>query len=422
MSVVSALPSASFGYIPAELNLQTLETLPSMSSLKNAVTASGQLHRCFSTYSTSVSSRVLRNEIPKHSWTHAVVANIRHLRDTASQARVTPKDALAISRFHKKVTELRDLFVADCANAKQQQLHPLWDSIRYRPTVQSELIRIERALYLFQILACFCRNMTFGKLGDVEYIDQSREKVASLQKCIVERLMSPWEMYQVIGIQAYFRRAIHGFERDSTVSERIMPSLLVGGIDLMHEALCIAGHAKVADFIAPHEEQALNRPFNAMGVIASRGTYKTWTRDGTKGIGAYAPFCPDNDKPGYASWARLEKHQLRLVGTHQTNLDLFQDRIAALEGRLDLWGAALWDESRWVEIESTLRQPEPAFWVDSDIKHHWDSSERGFGIVARAEAVEEGFKEEERAREDKECERRVVRVPRDVHPMWQVID
>ncbi|KND87143.1 hypothetical protein TOPH_08230 [Tolypocladium ophioglossoides CBS 100239] len=150
MSIVVALPSAGFGYMPAKLNLQTLEALPSISSLKNAITTSSQLHRCFSTYSTSVSTR-----------THAVVANvlllgkidlpdldntnidgfnstidkIRHLRDTAPWARVTPKDALAISRFHKKVTELRDLFVTDCANAKQPLLHPLWDSIRYRPTV-----------------------------------------------------------------------------------------------------------------------------------------------------------------------------------------------------------------------------------------------------------------------------------------------
>lgn len=201
-----------------------------------------------------------------------------------------------------------------------------------------------------------------------------------------------------------------------------MPGLFVGGIDLMHEVLCVEGHARVAELIAPHEEQALGRPFNAMGVVVSRGAYKTWTRDETKAIGAYAPFGPDNDKLGYASWARLEKHQLRLVGTHQTNLDLFHDRIAALEGRLDLWGAALWDERRWPEIEHTLRQPEPAFWVDLDMKHHWDSWERGFGIVARAEAVEEGFKEEERAREEKECERRVVRVPRDVHPLWQVVD
>ncbi|KND87142.1 hypothetical protein TOPH_08231 [Tolypocladium ophioglossoides CBS 100239] len=93
--------------------------------------------------------------------------------------------------------------------------------------------------------------------------------------------MSPWR---------YTRLTFAELSTDS----RIMPNLLVSGIDLMHEALCVVGHAKVADFIAPHEEQA-------------RGTYKTWKRDGTKGIGAYAPFYPDNDKLGYTSWARLEK-------------------------------------------------------------------------------------------------------------------
>lgn len=241
MPVVGAQPGSpeakGFGYMPPELHLQILEALPNIPSLNNAVAASGQLRRCFSTYSTSISTRVVKNEVPRHSWTHAVVANkllsgdidlpdldstdidgfnstidkIRHLRDTAPKARVTFKDALAISGLHKKITELRDFFVTDCANAKQQQLHPLFDSIRYHAPLQSELIRVEQAIYLFQILACFCRNITFSKLGDMEYTNQSREKVSSLQKCIVERLVSPWEMYQVIGIQAWFRRAIHGF-------------------------------------------------------------------------------------------------------------------------------------------------------------------------------------------------------------------
>lgn len=222
--------------MPLDIHLNILEQLPDVLSLKTAVIALEPLHRAFTACSKSIATRVLRNELPEHIWGYAVVSQmlldgivqapdldgtevsdfashvdaVRMLRDAAPQALVSLSAALAMSRLHRKVSELRALFIQDCAYSGKQQFLPLLDSIRHRPPTPTELNRIEKALYLFQILTCLCRNMTFSETASSGYAARCRAKVAELQRCLVTRLMAPWELYQVIAVECYFWRALHG--------------------------------------------------------------------------------------------------------------------------------------------------------------------------------------------------------------------
>ncbi|KAM4065337.1 hypothetical protein HRG_004340 [Hirsutella rhossiliensis] len=410
--------------MPLDVNLQILEELPDVSSLKNAVLAVDSLHRALTARPKSISTQVLRNELPENIWEHAIVSQmlsngrvetpdldgievadiasyvdaVRVLRDTAPQTRVSPPDALAISRFYCKVSELRALFIEDCAYSQKQQFDPLWKSIHHRPPMLSELNRIEQALYLFQILTRLCKKMTFSETVESGYAARCREKVAELQRCLVMRLMAPWELYQVIAIECYFWRATHGLEGPADIADRFMPDILASGLDLMHEALCLVGGPNVAEFIAPFEERALSRPFHAFSAIVSRGFSKAWTRMKPRRFSTYTSFAADKDKLGYRSWVRVEKEQLKLVGNHQIWTDLLWDRLEALEERLDLWAAALWDACRWPEILVTVQRPEPRLW--QGMKHRWSSIRMVFIFVADPWTIKEAFDDAEKEKLD----------------------
>ncbi|PHH81895.1 hypothetical protein CDD83_3450 [Cordyceps sp. RAO-2017] len=262
----------------------------------------------------------------------------------------------------------------------------MWASVRDRPPTGAERARVERALYLFQLLVCFCQHMAFRREEAVDraYIAACHDKVAALQRCLVTRLMAPWEMYQVIAIQAYFRRAIHGFEHPPWYSERVMPGILSAGLDLMHATLCQADGGAAA-LTAAQERAAQERPFRPLCIIASRGFHQTWTRTRPGPATAYRPFGTEADAAAYASWRTLEETQLRLVGTHQAWADLLEDRLAEMEGRLDLWSAALWDPGRWADMFGTVRLPNPDVW--RDLRLHWNPMSAGFHVLAHPEDV-----------------------------------
>lgn len=169
-------------------------------------------------------------------------------------------------------------------------------------------------------------------------------------------------------------------DRDKYASERIVPSLLVRGIDLVHELLCVAEGHNAGDLLGPLEETLLREPQHAFGVIVSRGLHQTWTRMEAQAFDCYRPFCPDGDRPGYESWRNLENQYQRFTLNNDPNiLDLFHNWVTTKEGRVDLWAASLWDDSRWEDIEQAIHPPRATCW--KGITHHWNSMAVGFQIL-----------------------------------------
>ncbi|PWI64986.1 hypothetical protein PCL_08345 [Purpureocillium lilacinum] len=399
---------AKLDCLPVDLNLLIFDNLPDIESLISAAYAVPSLYRTLLSADLSISARILHREFPDHLWTHANVAHLarqwassgrdfdslepgsdidalvdsfRSLRDNAPAYRATHLEAVAILRTYDKVVALRDLFAHDCPNAWNKQLIPLRDSLRRNPPERSELERIERAIYLFDIMSSFCKNMVLTRPGDATYVAESYEKVSAIQKALVERLMAPWELYQVMHVQAFFRRALHDLDRDQHLSERIVPGMLVAGVDFVHHALRVVNKAALPEFIAPLERNFLRQPQNIFGALISRGIHQTWTRVSAKTFEHYRPFCRDGDRSGFNSWRNLETmYQRFTLGNDPNILDLFHVWVAAKEGRIDLWGASLWNEDRWDDIELSIHSPRAKLW--KGVRHHWDSMAVGFQVLA----------------------------------------
>ncbi|KAJ6446813.1 phosphoribosylaminoimidazole-succinocarboxamide synthase [Purpureocillium lavendulum] len=408
MACLRGRSAADLDNLPVELNLLILDYLSDIESLANVANAVPSLYRTLLADDAFISTRILRRELPDYLWTHATVAHLarrrasvvgdfdslatdsdihalvdgfRNLRDDAPLYRATHAEAAAILRTYDKVVALRDLFVRDCPCTKSQELTPLRDSLQRQAPEPSELERIERAIYMFDIVSSLCRKMVFTEPGNAAYVSKCYDRVSALQKALVERLMAPWELYQVMHVQGYFRRALYGLDRSEYLSERIVPSILARGIDFVHEALCVVGKARLDEFIAPLEVKLLREPQNVFGVVVSRGIHQTWTRMNAKTFDNYRPFCHDGDRLGYQSWKNLENQYQRFTMDNDPNiLDLFHNWVATKEGRVDLWAASLWNDGRWDDIELAIHPPRAEWW--RGIKHHWNSMAVGFQVLA----------------------------------------
>ncbi|CAM1506362.1 Fc.00g060030.m01.CDS01 [Cosmosporella sp. VM-42] len=392
-----------------EILLEILERLPSISSLRSTIEAHPRLYDVFKTHADRVSTEVLRNELPSQVYAHAVVAylalggnlampnldglkideigfyvnKVRSLRDIASEIKIPLLSAVSITEQHRMVTCLTDLCIRDCACSRDQDFPPLWDSLQKRKPSATERIRIQQSIYLFQILASLCKNLYFEKDANEQYYVDYYVNLGELHICLLEIALAPWEMYQVISIQAFFRRALHGFERDAAQSERIMPCLLKFGIKFLHHALCIIDEKHLDDFLAPFEKDIRMGPQYALGMVLSRGARDTWTRQHPKNHNEYSPFWSGDKDAGYVSgvqsWKNLEAKQMEMFRDEADWNDLFDHDLQLLEGRLDLWSAALWDEDRWEDIRPSLRIPEPSYW--NSLHQHNEPMTLGFHIM-----------------------------------------
>ncbi|KAF7550780.1 hypothetical protein G7Z17_g5477 [Cylindrodendrum hubeiense] len=408
-----------------ELILSILEFCPDLVSLINATHAHPTIYHLFRAYRNHLATQALKNELPEEVYTHAKVAflagqltlkcpdnlslddigdgvrKITECRDRGSFFNLGIPSALSVSRLHRKVVDLADVCLRECAETREQNFAPLRDSLTTRLPSSTERIRIHQAIYLFEILRSLCWEMHVERDRPRDYYVGYFMKLRELHLTLTESALAPWEMYQVIGIQAFFRRALHGFGglqphfffqvcgllirfagRDEYHSERVMPGFLSYGISFLHKAICKTKSSERDDFLHRHEPGVLEYPIHALGAVLSRGARHTWTRKPLKPLDEYKPFWT-GDTAGIRMWTRIEAKQLTLSTDDPQWVAMFDYELMRLEGRLDVWSAALWDDDRWEDIEPTLRHPEPECW--DGIQHHCDPVDMGFHIARSLE-------------------------------------
>ncbi|KPM41995.1 hypothetical protein AK830_g4600 [Neonectria ditissima] len=386
-----------------ELLLAILEFCPDIASLLNIAHTHPTLYYLAYEYQVVLAAQVLKNELPEEVYVHANLASrgipisignpddlvedditntigaVALFKDTfLSSLKSSILGALEVSRFHRKVVDLTEVCLRECFECRTQLFTPLQLSLERRKPSRSERIRIQQSIYLFEILRKTCKDMYVGKDQAHNYYLEFYYKLGELHISLMDYFLAPWEMYQVIAIQAFFRRALHGFERDETVSERAMPGLLTLGIPFLHEALFTKTQDERDEFIRPYEEEVLTKPIHAFGMVLSRGARRTWTRKQPKPHASYKRFGTE-DASGVRMWERIEAKQLEMFTDDPQWTDMFDYELARLEGRLDLWSAALWDADRWGDILQTLSLPEPSCW--KGIQHHCEPMELGFYIA-----------------------------------------
>lgn len=404
-----------------ELILAILEFCPDLASLLNASHAHPTIYHLFRAYHNHLATQVLKNELPEEVYTHAGVAflagkltmknldnlslddisdgvrKITKCRDTGSFHNLDMSSAISVSRLHRKVVDLADVCFRECAETREQNFAPFRDSLTTRRPSRTEQIRIQQAIYLFEILRTFCQEMYVGGDQPQAYYVDLYFKLGELHLNLTENTLAPWEMYQVIAIQSFFRRVLHGFGefqtpfslgdrvadpclvgRDEYRSERVMPGFLSYGIPFLHKAICETDPSERDSFLCQHEQDILDKPIHGIGMVLSRGARHTWTRKQLKPLDEYKPFWT-GDVTGIRMWKKIEAKQLTMSTDDPVWSDMFDYELLRLEGRLDLWSAALWDDARWEDIEPTLRLPEPECWAG--IQHHSEPMEMTFHLA-----------------------------------------
>ncbi|KAK5991110.1 hypothetical protein PT974_09388 [Cladobotryum mycophilum] len=378
-----------------------LERLPDVESLKSAVLSHELFYQSFSTCKNSICTTVLEHELSEGRFTHAVVTHeivngdyalpkfedvdidniagfvdrVRQYRNKIEGILVSPSTAFTISRRDRMVVELADLLVDNCAYAGDQLFTPCGIQFAIDPSLPWNL----------SILAGFSVNLRFTHHDQRDYLLDAHDKLTEIQKCIANRLFSPWEYHQVIALSSYFRRALIGFENETHGAERHIPELLLSGVEFIHEALCVVDRENLGSFLQPFKDEIGLRNMHGFGMVLCRGVRDSWTRREPKEYESYTPFWEYDDQ-AYWSWHKLESRQLEHFSVDPVWLDYFQEKASILEGRLDLWSAALWDEPRWDEINRTLDDFLSDVW--EGIMHHWDPMAVGFSLMVHPDLME----------------------------------
>lgn len=246
------MTTTAFADLSPEIILHVMECLPDVATLKSVVLSNRRFYDIFKTHTGgAVLLSVLNNELGEDVFVHAVVAhqvekmevvlppfdelsmdhidvevaNLRKMRDQAvilqqssprhSSIQITVQDAERISLLGKRISQLSAAFVEDCSCGQSLRFYPLQDSIRRRPVSDAELSRVRHSMYMYHILCVFCSNLFLDiRVNQRNETDQRRvaacvRKITRLQSSLVTRFMAPWELYQVISLQAWFRRAMH---------------------------------------------------------------------------------------------------------------------------------------------------------------------------------------------------------------------
>lgn len=252
------MAKTTFNSLYPEIILSIMEKLPDVESLKSLVLVNKRIHNIFTTHKKGVVLHsVLKNELGEDLFVHALVtchvekvpimlpafpeltvgtirAQVNHLRKVRDEAeelqealpsesfhprdtalRITLRDAGRMSHLWKKISEMTDAFLNDCRLGESLSFYPMQDSFRDRPVTVAEKKRVGHALYLFHILSGFCKKLYLdvertpqGEI-DAARLSDSLEKLKFLQLTLVLRFMAPWELYELVSLQAWVRRALY---------------------------------------------------------------------------------------------------------------------------------------------------------------------------------------------------------------------
>ncbi|KAH6900779.1 hypothetical protein B0T10DRAFT_471603 [Thelonectria olida] len=310
-----------------------------------------------------------------------VIARIRKIpkfRNRVTETRLSLADAMAISRTHRKVTELTDAFFKNCHLWGDQEFGSLRASLQMRGPSSSEWTRVGQAIYLFEIL-----TKIFGKMpprprnsvcdGDEPSTAVFEENMDGLHHALVRYALAPWELHQVLSITSFFRRMVDPdpskcqpfpvFSSSSIsnifagkwplLSEINVPRCLGRGLDFIHEAICLTDDKGRAEMSSSANTRLDGNNFEILGMVLSRGVGDIWTRQLPGRHLVCTPFFKEEPaldrRENIQMWRNIEA--LQLQHTNQPPIVIggayVMEAPERIEGRLDLWSAALWDPARW---------------------------------------------------------------------------
>ena len=189
--------------LPVELRAQVLDTIGSIENLKSAVTSIPSFRDAFHEYQSQILNAVLCDEIGSDLLpdaimvervargcrdcqqssllnVHGIIMKLRDDKDGMSQCTMEPRLAIALSRRHRYIEALSNVFMQQCI----ERMTNLFGT-RVAPPTATERLRILRAFYRFEMF--WLLFLADEAIGD----DLSEDEVKLLRSFF--DLFAPWE-------------------------------------------------------------------------------------------------------------------------------------------------------------------------------------------------------------------------------------
>lgn len=211
--------------LPAELVLLILQFLPDSRSLKMAALAHRGFNDVIAGYKNVLYTSVVRNELGCQTFLHAVVSYMlaRHARSShgyqtldspgpgrclelvhgarqvAEKKSLPASVAIRLLNRHQKTRELCELLVGPSSPMTNLPAFQGFGSSR------SEADRVQRALYLYDMVASLCKEQ-----GGLCLLPKAKTKdvLEEFCKVLLREVLAPWELQQIVAIQWYLGRAL----------------------------------------------------------------------------------------------------------------------------------------------------------------------------------------------------------------------
>lgn len=210
--------------LPTEIVLLILQFLPDSKSLNQVALAHRGFNEVIVGYKNVLYTSILRNELGCQTFLHAVVSYLlaRHAassrlhpvldsldpgrslervteaRQIAEKRSLPARVAVRILNRHQKTKELCELLVGTTS--------PMTNLLAFQglESSRSESERVQRALYLYDVVASLCKEQSGFCL-----LPQTDTKFALEKFCrsLLREVVAPWELQQIISIQWYLGRA-----------------------------------------------------------------------------------------------------------------------------------------------------------------------------------------------------------------------
>lgn len=223
----SSKPSTGLAKLSIDILLDILDLIPDMHSLRNAVLSCDMFYITFQYHSDLIATKTLRKEIPFALHKYAIMtqlavgaqltlgtssesmqACIRQAmehRDGVDSVRLTPSAALSASRTYASVTNIgKELIEYDVSIGRILLPEDEFLLLNEDSPSHETRDRLTRTLYLWQIIVALSNKLLFSPI----YQQDPGRQTEALLSSVCAELMAPWEVFQVVTVHAFLKRAI----------------------------------------------------------------------------------------------------------------------------------------------------------------------------------------------------------------------
>ncbi|KAJ6436713.1 methyl transferase [Purpureocillium lavendulum] len=196
----------------------------------------------------------------------------------------------------------------------------------------SEEERVQRALYLY--------DMADTRLVLEEFCTR-----------LLQEVLAPWELQQVVAIQWYLGRA-RSYLRSLGEDVNNLPHFSCHDLESMHQFLCNPGHRGPPvpiSQVVPEAVIALRSQEAVLGRVLDIAVHINKQKYWPPSHADHVSFSRD-DEPSFRSWRKLEENNAEIQDSINFLRGFSHPELPTQGDEFCLWGFVFWDEDRWERL------------------------------------------------------------------------